>query len=672
MGSSGRRRVLCLLRYAAALGLLALSGAVLLPKADASTELLAPGKVHDLLAGFGPYPALPRAPGTPIRGYGFVARVTEEDCAPSVGAYPDAVAAPAGDEVCAFFLRLGYVAPQFVAVEGGLETVLSVAVVAGRSKVPLSGHDLGDAGQAVFALDVPSGSAPTLEFSEAGLNESWSLTAGRLVGAVPAVLSGRSLLSLPSGERFSLSESDLEGVATAKLDCTVTSARLTWFEPGHPTVHPPSPNEAFLVLQFSSREVPGPSGAAFGDFEPLSGSDVRVELPGGAIKDTRVDAESAVGLLEYPYSAVVPAGTRGVELLVTPGVELGARLGSGTFMPTSVRFGSATVALGEPASPGEPAPAGPVPAAHLRGERRAVLAVATGLSPVVPVAAAGGGVTVLVVVLPFFLRGRRGKRLVVEFPAAMPLDPAPPAHAGPDWDAGLEASGRLVVRVLGPVEVEGLAEGTRPVVVELAVLLALKGRAVDAGELRTLLGGERDLSAQTLYNRVNQLKKALGKEVLVRKGPEGYVFEGEVSTDVASFEELRKRAEAANDEVESAAFLLEALRLVRGVPFSAVAPGSYRWALDSGEAAEMGNAVESVAVRAADRLVRVGRILESREAARLGLRAQRYSRPLYERLLRCCKTKAELEELWAEVVANLGDDRGLAEVRDGLLASVTP
>lgn len=663
-GISGRRRLVRLLRFVAGLGLLAASGAVLVPEASAAPDVLSSGVVHVLRPGFGPYPELPEAPGTPIRGYGFVARVTEEACGRSVGSYPDDLVAPAGEEVCAFFLRLAYVAPPFVAVEGEAATRLAAAVATGATEVPITGHELDDAGQAVFALDVPTGADPVLRLSAAGLSESWSLTTGRLVGEVPEVLSGREPSSLSAGEHFVLEESALGGGATAKLEDTVASAGLSWFEPGDPSVHPPSLDEAFLVLRFTSLEEPGPSGASFGDFEPLPGTDVRVELPGGRLEATRVDALRATGLLDYPYFAVIPASSRGVRVLVTPGVELGAELDGAIPRPVEVRFSSASVPVGSPvalAIPTKP-----------RGPSRLLLAASSGQLSVVPAAAASGGATVVLLVVPVLLRRRRAKNLVVGFPPAVPLDPEPQTGPEPALSAVPAPPGRLSVRVLGPVVVEGLTAPLRAQSLELCVFLVLEGRPVGCDELRHVLGdGTRDLAPKTVQNRVHELKEALGKDVMVRRRGDGYVFEGVVSSDWASFEELRQRAEQATDELDGAAILLDGLQLVRGVPFASVPKGHYRWALEpDGPAAQMGAAVQRAAVRAASVLAEEGMLADARTAARLGLRAAKSDRALYRLLLSTCTTRGELEELWPEVVAECGDDAALAALHRQLLGAV--
>jgi SARP family transcriptional regulator, regulator of embCAB operon len=139
----------------------------------------------------------------------------------------------------------------------------------------------------------------------------------------------------------------------------------------------------------------------------------------------------------------------------------------------------------------------------------------------------------------------------------------------------------VLFRVLGPVEVRGVAVAPRKQRLLLAALLARRGGWVSTGRLVDVLW-EDDPPRSAMANMqtyVWELRRRLPRTRLgrprVTRDREGYrllLDEGEL--DAASFEELAargRRALAAGDTGRGAGLLSDALDLWRGEPFEDVA-----------------------------------------------------------------------------------------------------
>jgi hypothetical protein len=154
-----------------------------------------------------------------------------------------------------------------------------------------------------------------------------------------------------------------------------------------------------------------------------------------------------------------------------------------------------------------------------------------------------------------------------------------------------------IVRVLGPVEVEGWRQAPeRAIVVELACFLALHvGRPISGDEVRFALrpDGETEISAKSLRTYVSLLRSALGADLVPPATSTGYRISPAVATDWAQFQAL-SRAEASRDD------LAAAMSLVRGRPFAGVPAGSYGWVFTELLISEMEAAIASTAVRLAN------------------------------------------------------------------------
>jgi hypothetical protein len=275
-------------------------------------------------------------------------------------------------------------------------------------------------------------------------------------------------------------------------------------------------------------------------------------------------------------------------------------------------------------------------------------------------------VVVLLVPLVIVLRRRRiGSHLYVIYepssgvaPRSQNDDQPEPPATGDEFDAdsgSIEQADRvrgrrLVVGVLGPLLVEGLADTKRQrAVEELFVYLVLNsGREVPSSELRVAFAkGDKDMGADVLYNLVSELRKALGKDVVVRTGKFGYAIRGEVDCDWASFRGLVNGPHLTDDK--RITDLTEAFVLVRGVAFSSVPENRYAWAGPLGEEIRM--TIESRALELAAICNSVGRRDEAYAATVAGLRGSPYCTALFSARLRSAGgDRVRFDEAWNVIV----------------------
>jgi DNA-binding SARP family transcriptional activator len=234
-----------------------------------------------------------------------------------------------------------------------------------------------------------------------------------------------------------------------------------------------------------------------------------------------------------------------------------------------------------------------------------------------------------------------------------------------------------MVRVLGPVEVVGWREApSRRVVTELACFLALHAeRNVNGEEVRAALWpgdlGSAEVSAKSLRNTVSLLRKALGPDLVPdsHRGS-GYRLAPGVLCDWAIFSDLEASATGAQETEQ----LRQALSLVRGAPFEAVASGTFTWAWTELFVSRMEVAVASAARRLGELALAENDVELSTWAVLQGLSASPYDRELWSAHLNASARSGRdaLERSWKSAQAVLGDDsRDLADVFEHLRGQAT-
>lgn len=192
----------------------------------------------------------------------------------------------------------------------------------------------------------------------------------------------------------------------------------------------------------------------------------------------------------------------------------------------------------------------------------------------------------------------------------------------------------LEVRVLGPVDIQGVAPINRRRTLELVAYLALHPGGVTASQLKTVIWPEAIPTQDTFNVNIYRARSSLG---LDRDGNHhlphavmndmAYSVGKYVTTDLARFTRLVARSSSATDQVEEADLLDEAIQLLRGQPFEGVR--GYEWAYTGGTIAELEATISDAAHRLAQLALQIGDHKQATWSALQGLKAVPGSEPLY-------------------------------------------
>ncbi len=204
----------------------------------------------------------------------------------------------------------------------------------------------------------------------------------------------------------------------------------------------------------------------------------------------------------------------------------------------------------------------------------------------------------------------------------------------------------VLVRVLGEVEavrLDGTSETklvpTRQRALEAISYLSLRESAVDREDLEASLFPHGANAAKTIYNTVSAARTLLGDTLFPPPAAGRYELSPAVVTDYGIFCELVSLADEIEDAEAAADLLAEALRLVRGEPFTGVGRG-YAWV-----GPHRGIIVAQV-VDAAEELAEVrlatGDWRSAEWAARQGLRAFPSDERMYRLLMRTARAAGNI------------------------------
>ncbi len=232
--------------------------------------------------------------------------------------------------------------------------------------------------------------------------------------------------------------------------------------------------------------------------------------------------------------------------------------------------------------------------------------------------------------------------------AAAPVDPALPAPVG---------RGGPQVRVLGPVEIAGVAAPLRPDQAEMMLALAVHAPlGLTTSALSELLGPDADHpsppdAVRRLIAETGPLLGSAsdGRSHILHQGGGVYTLHPDVGMDWADFSALAARgmAEEATD------VLWAALNLVRGEPFG----GWPSWWIDIGLIETIRAEIVDVAHALARLEIRAGNASAGCRAARAGLAAESTAEQLWRALMS------------AEHAA--GNPAGVVAAWSGCLAAIT-
>ncbi|MEM8924313.1 MAG: hypothetical protein AAGD35_12495 [Actinomycetota bacterium] len=203
------------------------------------------------------------------------------------------------------------------------------------------------------------------------------------------------------------------------------------------------------------------------------------------------------------------------------------------------------------------------------------------------------------------------------------VDPAPrrpeAALRAQDAAEAAQPDDDLLVRVLGPVEVEGTDAELTSQQLSIVAYLACHGPVSRAMVIDALWDGQV-ISQSRLPNLLTELRARLGRNHLPEAREGRYALAG-VGTDLARFERGVREAQGAEPD-RAALILRPLLELVRGVPFTPPGRRFWSWVADESHlAARVEALVADTALRLAVVERRLGRLERAEWACQQGLLA---------------------------------------------------
>lgn len=330
-----------------------------------SAPILGPGR---LVSFSDPGVALVRPADGRLVGSGFSAVVLGAAVVRVAGTGARVRQAPAGMRLEVFSLLLRSTDDRS-GQPAGLD--LAMAVQAGAERLALPGADMASPGYHTYALAVAPRAAVSLVSSDQGVDQSFSLTAGRrLQPEVTAYYrnpAGPALVDQVASTQTLVGTDPSDGFQAATA-FSVSSASLSYLSPlGTPAS---APSQAFVVLKASDDSINNASGyncGYFAGFAPLPVNRIHLVLPSGASVAASYTGPTTAailgsGLLQGTFYFPAPADLTTAKVVMSPGTLAGVHYyPSCTGDPATVSYaGSATFALSFPVLP--PPPPAPLPA----------------------------------------------------------------------------------------------------------------------------------------------------------------------------------------------------------------------------------------------------------------------------------------------------------------------
>ena len=639
-----------------------------------------------------------------LAGYGFETTITGVAFASRAGGGTGpVVAAAGGDQLVVIaaaekdidqsgFYGYGQAAPAYSVTAGdGPPIVLP-------SNTGLDGGTM----TMLVAVDIPAGAPAIFTASRAGFSQAFDLRAGHRSGVSPAALyrdrTGPAVsVDLSATQTVTGTGS---GYDPATMTISPQAATLGYFQPATTIAAPPAADRAWLIINMDPTSGVTDSSGPLLDFAGvITGPSVQLDTPAGPVNPIELNGPDAAGPFPDLYAFAVPATLSSATFVFNlagplPGTDAGTPV-TLDFKSAVARFPIALPAIPAPLPQGYIAPAAhhtattgasatPEPARshHSRSDSTvAVLIViaAVLLAAVIAVAAVNRRKRLLPVLHPtpivrppgMLLAGHRG---LLE--AARPDDPDDPGDSGvplalgpgPTNDpvgeeevypepvlvddrapAGNASTALLVVSVLGPLQVQGLAKAIRRrAVTRLLVTLAVVDGPLSVERLRDLTATDPDRPepAQGIHSWASKLRACLPPGLLppIGAGQGGYQLGSGVEVDWQVFHTLARHAREASGP-EQVRIGLDALSLVRGTPLAYGA-----WEGIATQLRVIETAIENLAVDVA-RWALAGRDARAAETAiGCGLKAVEGSPVLWETRLAAAAAGSGvgLERCWAD------------------------
>ena len=565
----------------------------------------------------------------------------------------------------------------------------SLAVTSGSQSAPLTVQETYPSPDDEYYAAAVAISAPAdLTLTAGGiLPQTFDLRAGHRVGTSPTALyrdGTQPMVAVQPGAVTSFAASSSAGTATGKFG--VDYAYLQYWQP-YSTTLAPSADQAYLDVEFVHTQfsVPGYPGDAIGAVQPLAASSVKFVLSGGQTIPATVVPEYN-RLLDVFYGnfyALVPAGITSFEVVVTPGsfpVEID---NTGVYQNKQITLTVASPLQQSVTLPPSWTP--PAPPAAAPGTSSPSLAPShrsSNSSGGFPWLVVGLVLVIAAVAVVGVMRRRQAPALhptPVHWPPARlsaaatrllsgssqparPLLELPPGHIDgtvhPLEPAVPAAGPTLAIRLLGPLEVEGLVKPIRkrPVQRLLVVLAVTPNRPMGGDELAMAVSSRsnRDPKVESLQSYASNLRSALPPGMLPEADGDGYRLDhSRMTVDWLAVEAVSREDPESPGWAERA---VAALELIRGKPLE----GS-TWEGIGPVVRSIQATIEELARRLAAQLVTAGDPAGAERAIARGLVAVPGAVGLWERRLEAAAAGSGygLERAWTDAKEDLRSDAGL-------------
>lgn len=510
-----------------------------------------------------------------VNSYGIAADVTGVAFTSHAGVGSQEVTAAPGDQLAVIGLSLAFPEDDDVGLaesapaQGFTVTVSSGSVSARLSQLFFPAGGLG-ANSPFFAVAIPAGGPAVISVSCDGLTQQLDLRTGKRIGTVPKILyraktDPEVVVSPSATESFTATVATV-GNVTGQFG--VEQASLSYWVPN--TTNFATPTTAILTLDFDASGIE--SGDSTTGPNPLPGSAFQVSADGQPVTLHSYSTSGTGGdLFSDFYDALVPANVRTVTVTIPAGTKGTAGVGPGyssdqtaepltldTALATTVTFpvpwqpaaGNATksaAAAGQTKNHGSsgsfpwPAPVAAVvvlavaavlwarrhrsylPARPVTWPPKGLPAGATAVLTQAPRAIGPGRVIDVADTAAGSTEAPASEQPSAEQPPAELLSVGQPVTGPPPPDA---PPVKLLVKLLGPPDIEGLVQPIRRSSVRraLIVLVLTPERALSTDELAMAVSDhpDRDPKTQSVHSYVSILRRSLPPALLPDAGPAGY------------------------------------------------------------------------------------------------------------------------------------------------------
>lgn len=241
--------------------------------------------------------------------------------------------------------------------------------------------------------------------------------------------------------------------------------------------------------------------------------------------------------------------------------------------------------------------------------------------------------------------------------------------------------GPVEVKVLGPVVIDGAAPFSSLKAIGVIAYLAFHRHGVDADQIKSWVWPPFEPPTDKAFaNVLSRARTGLGVDsngepLLSRAGADRtYRLSAEVTTDFERFCRLKGLADSAADSAAALRYLLHAVELIRGVPFTGSTPSNLAWA-DNHVRGHVEYTIDEAVHRCADLALELDDTEAARQAVRKGLELVPGCEECFRRRFLAAaqdENRDELRRAMADLerssTADLGEPEGVDVISPELLA----